>query len=192
MDKEIPARNNEHLEQVSEASSEEDNVFDDEMVNNDNLANKFKDEETIWSAEIKKILQANKVNQIDYNDLLEQYRVAKDIVNKMRKNLGAEMENEYPNVVEGYEKMKADLNAVETIKEDQDAAAAARNPRNIVAPAQAVADNAQPVPQVDPDAEADRDMFRRIAMRRLAFRDDELNQYSRLVSKEWLEESDHG
>ena len=158
VDKEIPARNNEHLEQVSEASSEEDNVFDDEMVNNDNLANKFKDEETIWSAEIKKILQANKVNQIDYNDLLEQYRVAKDIVNKMRKNLGAEMENEFPNVVEGYEKMKADLNAVETIKEDQDAAAAARNPRNIVAPAQAVADNAQPVPQMDPDAEADREI----------------------------------
>merc|ERR1711994_815992 len=31
------------------------------------------------------------------------------------------METEYPNVVAGYEKMKADFNAVENIKEDQDA-----------------------------------------------------------------------
>ena len=122
VDKELP-RNN--LEEVSEAATDEDEVFNDEMApNNENLAKKFEDEETIWVAETKKIIEANKVNQIDFDDLMEQYRVIKEIVNKMRKNLGAEMETEYPNVVEGYGKMKADLNAIEKIKEDQDAAVA--------------------------------------------------------------------
>ena len=85
VDKELPPRNKvqEHLEQVSEAASEEDDVFDDEMApNNENLAKKFEDEETVWVAETKKIIEANKVNQIDFDDLMEQYRVIKEIVNK--------------------------------------------------------------------------------------------------------------
>ena len=90
VDKELPPRNNvqEHLEQVSEAASEEDDVFDDEMApNNENLAKKFEDEETVWVAETKKIIQANKVNQIDFDDLMEQYRVTRKLSTKCGKIL---------------------------------------------------------------------------------------------------------